>query len=146
MLQFQPAGHINDSLALEFWDDSTYKGKPMQPYRVDFETLPWESPATGVRFKAWRHNDQQIRIVEFGSDFVEPDWCTRTHAGYVLEGECVIDFPDQSVTYSQGDGVWLPTGESSRHKLRVPSGRATLILFEPVQVTRVDPAASLKAE
>ncbi len=102
----------------------------MEDCRVDFKKIPWENPAPGARFKAFRNNDQQLRLVEFSKEFEEPDWCTRGHVGYVLEGHMEIDFSGKWVTFKAGDGVFIPAGDTHKHKAKVVSERVRLILVE----------------
>ena len=75
----------------------------MDQYRVCFESMPWEQPAAGVRFKAYEQDGRRLRLAEFTKEFVEADWCTKGHIGYVLEGEMEIDFHGHVVTF-QGRG------------------------------------------
>jgi hypothetical protein len=52
----------------------------MSKAKVDFASLPWEEPATGVRSKAVTRDGKKLRLVEFTSEFVEQDWCLeRSH-------------------------------------------------------------------
>jgi hypothetical protein len=52
----------------------------MFPYRVDFEAVSWEVPMPGMRFKACRHGDTQLRLVEYTPE-MEPHWCEKGHIG-----------------------------------------------------------------
>ena len=45
----------------------------MEQYRINFESIQWESPAEGVRFKAYEQGGKKLRLVEFSKEFVEPD-------------------------------------------------------------------------
>ena len=49
----------------------------MKQYRIDFNSMRWEKPADGVRFKAYGQDGKKLRLVEFAKEFVEPDWCTK---------------------------------------------------------------------
>ena len=59
----------------------------MEPYKEEFDSLPWEAPMAGVRVKVFRDGQRQMRIAEFSSEFVEPHWCEKSHIGFVLQGE-----------------------------------------------------------
>lgn len=98
--------------------------------KVNFSEIPWERPAPGVRFKAVSRDGRKLRLVEFTSDFLEPDWCTKGHVGYLLEGELEISFPDKSLRLSTGDGIFILPGESEKHKASVIGDKATLVLVE----------------
>ena len=102
----------------------------MQPYRIDFDSIPWESPAPGVRFQAYEQNGKRLRLVEFDSEFVEPDWCRSGHVGLILEGRMEIDFDGEVIAFGPGDGVFIPPGEEHKHKGRVLTEKAILILVE----------------
>jgi len=58
----------------------------MRNYLIDFQNIDWEVSAPRVRYKAYVEGNQRIRLVEFSEEFVEDDWCTRGHIGYILEG------------------------------------------------------------
>jgi quercetin dioxygenase-like cupin family protein len=104
----------------------------MQQYKVDFETLPWEPTAAGVRFKACEQGGRRLRLAEFGQGFVEPDWCTKGHIGYVLAGEMAVDFHGQIVTFRAGDGLFIPPGPEHGHKARVLTNFVRVVLVEDV--------------
>ena len=104
----------------------------MNPYKVDFSALPWESPAAGVRYKAAEQAGRKLRLVEFGAEFVEPDWCTKGHIGYLLEGTLEIDYRGRKAVYQAGDGIFIPTGQEHGHKARAISATALLVLVEDV--------------
>ena len=47
---------------------------------IEFGFLPWQSPGSSVRFKLHQDSGKQIRLLEFITEFVEPDWCRKGHA------------------------------------------------------------------
>ena len=102
----------------------------MEQYRLDFESIAWESPADGVRFKAYQQNNKKLRLVEFSKNFVEPDWCTRGHIGYILAGQMEIDFDGNKEVFGPGDGVFIPAGRQHKHKGRVLTDKVKAILAE----------------
>jgi hypothetical protein len=102
----------------------------MEPYRVDFASLPWEQPADGVRFKAYEQGGRRLRLAEFTRDFVEPDWCTKGHIGYVLEGQMEVSFHGRVVTFHSGDGLFIPPGSDHGHKARVLTDFVRVILID----------------
>ena len=102
----------------------------MEQYRIDFESMAWESPAEGVRFKAYEQDGRKLRLVEFGKEFVEPDWCRKGHIGYILEGQLEIDFDGKVIAFGPGDGVFIPAGEEHRHKATVLTDTVKVILVE----------------
>lgn len=104
----------------------------MEQCKVDFESMAWESPAEGVRFKAYEQGGRKLRLVEFAKEFVEPDWCRKGHIGYILEGQIEIDFDGEVIVFGPGDGVFIPAGEEHRHKGRVLTDKVKVILVEDV--------------
>ncbi len=100
---------------------------------INFEDMDWERPAPGVRQKVHTVGDRRIRLVEFSEGFVELDWCTRGHVGYVLEGNMSVDFDGKIIDFKAGDGINIPKGAENRHKAKIAMGkRALLLLFEEV--------------
>ncbi len=102
----------------------------MERYKVDFESVAWETPAVGVKCKAYQQGEKKLRLVEFSKQFVEPGWCTKGHIGYVLEGQIEIDFDGNIIIFGPGDGVFIPTGQEHKHKGRVLTDKVKLILME----------------
>ena len=100
----------------------------MGPYKINFETMPWETSAVGVRCKACEHNGRRLRLAEFTREFVESDWCTKGHIGYVLEGQIEIDFDGETMVFGPGDGLFIQPGD--KHKAKVITGTAKVILVE----------------
>ena len=104
----------------------------MAKYKVPFETMPWVAPAPGVRFKLYQQGNRQIRLVEFTDEFVEPHWCKKGHAGYVLEGRLELDVDGQVVVFGPGDGIFIPTGQQHKHVVRTLTDVVKIILVEDV--------------
>lgn len=102
----------------------------MHRCKIDFESIPWESPAAGVRFKAYEQGGRKLRLAEFGREFVEPDWCTKGHIGYVLEGQMEIESDGKTVVFNRGDGIFLPAGEEHRHKAKILTDSVKVVLVE----------------
>ena len=100
--------------------------------RIDFDTLDWQSPLPGARAKVYREGSRQLRLVEFTSEFVEPDWCIKGHIGFVQSGTLEVDFAGQVVRYPEGSGVFIPPGSSHAHKARSVTPVVRLVLVEDV--------------
>ena len=101
----------------------------MKDYRVDFRKMNWESGAPGMRFKAMIKDGKKIRLLELSHEYVEKDWCTKGHLGYVLEGRCAIDFAGKLTEFKKGDGLFIPKGEASKHKPSVAKGEKVLFIM-----------------
>jgi len=102
----------------------------MEQYKIDFESMKWETPAVGVRFKAIEQAGRKLRIVEFAKDFVEPDWCKKGHIGLVLEGKLKIDFNGKVIDFHSGNGIFIPMGEKHKHNAMILTETVKLILVE----------------
>ena len=102
----------------------------MNQFKINFDELEWENSATGARFKAFRQKGRQIRLVEFTKDFVELDWCVKSHIGFILEGELEIDFGGEVINYGTGQGIFILNGETNIHKAHSVTPLVKLILVE----------------
>ncbi len=102
----------------------------MSQYRIDFESMDWDAPAAGVRQKLVVQGPTQLRLLEFSDNFVELDWCTKGHIGYIIDGQLEIDFDGQSVRYGPGDVATIPDGVDHKHKAKSVTDRVTIFVVE----------------
>jgi ethanolamine utilization protein EutQ (cupin superfamily) len=100
-------------------------------YKVDFNTLEWESLMEGVRHKYIDQNNLRIRLVEY-SRGMPPHWCEKGHYGYLIEGKLEIEYENARIMYNQGDGIFIPDGPEYKHRGRVLSERALVFFLEKV--------------
>jgi hypothetical protein len=108
------------------------KGECVKKGNVNFDALPWQSPLVGARYKVFQRGNRRLRLVEFSYGFMEPDWCTNGHIGYVLDGEMDVDFDGEIVHFSAGDGVFISAGTENKHVAKVLTDVVRLILVEEV--------------
>jgi quercetin dioxygenase-like cupin family protein len=101
----------------------------MNPYKVEFESIPWETPIRGLRFKARKQGGRQLRLVEYTPD-MEPHWCEKGHIGYVLDGRFEIRFGAETVVFNAGDGVFIPPGSEHRHMGKALSDVVRVVFVE----------------
>lgn len=104
----------------------------MEQYKINFESIPWEIPADGVRFKAYKQNGKQVRLVEFTDRFVEADWCRKGHIVYILEGQLKVNFNGNEVVFNTGDGLFIPAGEKDKHMGRALTKVVRMLFVEDV--------------
>ena len=97
-----------------------------------WDAIAWETSTPGVRTKTVVRGGKKLRLVEFGRDFVEPEWCTRGHAGLVLEGEMDLNVDGSIVKLRAGDAVMLPGGAEHRHKHHATIATTRLFLVEEI--------------
>ena len=103
----------------------------MNSHKIMFDNIDWINSGTGVRYKAFVHGNQRLRLVEFSERFVEPDWCTHGHAGIVLDGSFALDYNGIHEYYNKNDVIFIPSGEADKHKAILGKGeKVTLLLFE----------------
>ncbi|MCX7193376.1 MAG: phosrestin [Proteobacteria bacterium] len=107
-------------------------GRELESFKVQFDLIEWQCALPGARFKAFRDGSKQLRLLEFTSEFVEPEWCEKGHVGIVLKGELEIDFQGSRIRYPEGSGIFIPSGTSSSHKARAISPSVLLFLVEEV--------------
>ena len=103
----------------------------MSQYLVDFDSIEWQSPMPGLRFKAHRHDGKQLRMVEYTGE-MEPHWCEKGHIGLVLEGRFEIRYENEVVNYGPGDGVFIPSGPKDKHMGRTLTDLVRVIFVEEV--------------
>jgi quercetin dioxygenase-like cupin family protein len=101
----------------------------MSRYRVDFGSIPWETPMEGLRCKASKQGGKQLRMVEYTRD-MEPHWCEKGHIGCVLEGQFEIRYQSEVAVYNPGDGVFIPEGKEHRHMGKVLSDVVKVVFVE----------------
>lgn len=103
----------------------------MPETHISFREIPWEYPAPGVSQKISTDGSKRIRLLRFEDNFVEENWCTKGHQGYVLSGEMQISFNGDIRNFQAGDGLWIETGIGFQHKVIMQKGKfVELILFE----------------
>ena len=101
----------------------------MADCKPDMESLSWAEPLPGFRHKSKTSGGFRVRILEFDEGFEEPEWCSKTHVGYVLRGRFSLAFPGRAESFSAGDAV-VTVGDRDRHKLRVLEGPVSLFVVE----------------
>jgi quercetin dioxygenase-like cupin family protein len=102
----------------------------MHSFKIDFDSLDWQPLRPGARAKVHCEGARQVRLVEFTSEFVEPQWCEKGHIGYVVSGSLEIDFRGTLIAYPAGSGIFIPPGSSSAHKARSVTPVVRVVLVE----------------
>jgi quercetin dioxygenase-like cupin family protein len=100
---------------------------------ANFERLDWDVASAGARSKTFVRAGQRARLLELDDGFVEPGWCTRSHAFIVLDGRCSLETREGSVALEKGAVGLIPGGEPHAHRLLFgPGERALLLVFDEV--------------
>lgn len=102
----------------------------MEQYKINFKSIDWQTPMSGIRLKAYEQEGRKLRLAEFSKEFIEPDWCLKGHIGYVLDGRVEINFDGKLITFGPGDGIFIPAGEKHKHMTKVLTDSVTVILVE----------------
>jgi quercetin dioxygenase-like cupin family protein len=103
----------------------------MQNHLIEFKKIDWINAGIGVRFKAFINGNQQLTLLEFSEGFIEPEWCSHGHSGYVLDGEFSVDFNGNIERFVKGDICFIPSGLDDKHKAILCEGeKVLLLLFE----------------
>jgi len=101
------------------------------PYQIRFDQIEWETPMIGVRQKYADRDGRRIRLVEY-SKGMPPHWCEKGHCGYLISGKMEIEYADGTITYCQGDGIYIPDGPSHKHRGKVLSDKALVFFMEKI--------------
>jgi len=102
----------------------------MSPFKVDFDSMEWQSNRHGARFKLYCEDSRQLRLVEFTSGETAPEWCSQGHIGFVLSGALEIDIGGKVVSYAEGDGIFIPSGQASAHRACSITPGTRLVMVE----------------
>ena len=102
----------------------------MSIFRVDFDSMAWQAGRPGVRHKVYQEGSRLIRLVEFDTNEGDPHWCDRGHIGLVLAGGLDIEFDGTVLSFSAGDGLFIPPGAASSHRGLTIAPGTRLILVE----------------
>ena len=88
----------------------------MSVFRVDFASMEWQGRREGVRDKTYSEGARRIRLVEFDTSDGFDGWCQDGHIGYVLAGGLEIDVSGRVLSFSAGDGLFIPPGAECQHR------------------------------
>ena len=102
----------------------------MGSFKVDFEGMAWEDGRPGVRHKVYQEGSRLLRMVEFDTSDGDPHWCERGHIGLVLAGGLEIEFDGRVLSFSAGDGLFIPPGKANAHRGVTIEPVTRLILVE----------------
>jgi quercetin dioxygenase-like cupin family protein len=58
--------------------------------------------------------DRPVGLLRFAPGFADPNWCSRAHAIYVLQGTLELELRDRVQRVPAGDACWLDAGTEHR--------------------------------
>jgi hypothetical protein len=99
---------------------------------IDWESLPWNEPAPGMRVKACVRGGKMVTLLEL-SEGCSQEWCTKGHLIHVLDGEATARLRDgdTAIPLRAGDTGILLDGEAEAHTIEPTAGkRIKMLLFE----------------
>ena len=80
-----------------------------------FTNIRWDDSIIGVREKKIVIRGTVIRMLELTDELDHPDWCTKGHVGYVLDGEFVLDIDGVQKALQEGD-VFVVEESTPEHR------------------------------
>ena len=104
-------------------------GRTRMSYAVDFESMPWETPAQGIRQKVHRVGARALRLVEY-SETMPPHWCTAGHVGHIVAGSLEIEFKTGVERFQAGDALFIPEGPAHAHRAVLLTATAVALFVE----------------
>ena len=104
----------------------------MPERKLNFVNTEWVSDNPDIKIKSIDCEGKRIRVLELKRGLKHPEWCETGHIGYVAKGELQIKFEDETVIYSEGDGIYIAAGKSERHIPEPISEKVTLFLVEEI--------------
>jgi quercetin dioxygenase-like cupin family protein len=90
----------------------------MAGHKVDFAALGWNTwPGEALgRVKVDRAAGRQVRLIELGPGFVEPEECVRGHIVYVVSGRYMQQVEGETWEMQAGQALILPPGTPHRSR------------------------------
>ena len=99
-------------------------------FRIEFNDMDWQQIRPDVRQKLYCEGSRQIRLVEFDTSEGAEDWCEAGHIGYVIKGELNISINGEVISFSAGDGLFIPSGAASKHRSVSIAAGTRLLMVE----------------
>jgi len=113
-------------------DDRKSGESALSTFKVDFDAMEWQEGRPGVRYKVYSEGSRRLRLVEFSTGEGDPHWCELGHIGFVLTGGLQIDVNGTVLSFSAGDGLFLPAGAASAHRGVAITPGTRLVMVEDV--------------
>ena len=93
--------------------------------RVSFPRIEWSGGAHPLERKKVA-DDAPVSLLSFAPGFIDPNWCTRAHAGLILKGRFALELEVGTEIFEQGDAFVVDAG--TRHRAANP-GEDDVLLF-----------------
>ena len=113
----------------------------MAGHKVDFAALGWNTWAGELagRVKVDRAEGRQVRLIELGPGFVEPEECVRGHIVYVVSGRYMQQVEGETWEMRAGEALILSPG--TRHRSRNTGSVATVVFVVDLDGSEADAGA-----
>ncbi len=101
---------------------------------ADFGTAAWVERGD-ARLKEMSAHGKRVRLVEFRPGFDDPNWCSKGHVVFVLEGAVESRYEDGVTPRRAGEAYIIPPGipHRSQNPHRVP---ARLLIVDDLAPSR----------
>jgi quercetin dioxygenase-like cupin family protein len=96
---------------------------------VPLPEMPWQPGAHPLEHKKVSP-DFPWTLLSFGPGFVDPHWCLRGHAGYILRGRLTLEFEDATLQIKEGEAFRVDPGIRHQASNRGPDEVLLLISSE----------------
>jgi quercetin dioxygenase-like cupin family protein len=90
---------------------------------ASFGEQPWTPGAHPLERK--KVAPPGMTLLRFEVGFEDPNWCTRSHVLFIVEGALSVELETQTVVVSAGDAIALDPG--TRHRVAVIGSEATTV-------------------
>ena len=104
----------------------------MQKLTASFDEMSWETTHPGIREKKIVTGARVIRLLKLTDELTHPDWCTKGHTGYVVEGSFILNINGEEIVLNQGDVFHVEEDDPAQRHIPVveSGGGVTLLLVE----------------
>jgi quercetin dioxygenase-like cupin family protein len=81
---------------------------------LDFSNVEASQNPDHTQYREILVHDKRFRIVEYEKNASHPDWCSKGHHGFVLEGEIMYELENGSARVRAGNAFLISPG--TRHR------------------------------
>ena len=89
-------------------------------HSLPFDAMSWQQGGHALERKK-SDPETPVTLLEFAPGFADPNWCERSHSGYVLSGTLRMEYDEptrEQADYAEGQGFHIGLG--TRHRASNP--------------------------